>query len=375
MHKSFLLLGACVLGAALAVPRERRQALNSDADFIQACECVPYYQCQDGEIITDGAGLIDIRVGNRSAPAGAASPAVSTTCELFLDVCCRVPNVNPGPIGPPAYTAGCGRRNVEGIHARISGFQGNEAQFGEFPWMTAVLRTEYIGDKEVNLYVCGGSLIEDNVVLTAAHCVAGKDSTKLKIRVGEWDTQNEYETYAHEDRQVLEYIVHPAYNQQNLQNDFALVFLESPFILKPHIDTVCLPGPQPFPEGTTCFATGWGKDKFGKEGVYQNVLKKIDLPIVDNYNCQESLRTTRLGKYFKLDDSFMCAGGVPTKDTCTGDGGSPLVCQLPGDSSYVQVGIVAWGIGCGEDGVPGVYADVTQAGDWIENEIIYRRGV
>jgi len=372
MHKSLLLLCTCILGVSLATPRDRRQAgFNPDAGFIEACECVPYYQCQDGEIITDGTGLIDIRVGNRSAPVGAASPAVSTQCELFLDVCCRVPNV--GPIEPeiPKYTAGCGRRNEEGVHARISGFEGNEAQFGEFPWMTAILRTEYIGDKEVNLYVCGGSLIADNVVLTAAHCVAGKDTAKLRIRAGEWDTQNDYELYAHEDREVIEYLVHPEYNQLNLHNDFALVFLKTPFTLQPHIDTICLPGPQQLPEGTTCFATGWGKDKFGKEGVYQNVLKRIALPTVSKNNCQDRLRSTRLGKHFKLDHSFMCAGGIPGQDTCTGDGGSPLVCQLPGDG-YIQVGIVAWGIGCGENGIPGVYADVTQVGNWIEDEIINR---
>merc|ERR1712226_713860 len=60
---------------------------------------------------------------------------------------------------------------------------------------------------------------------------------------------------------------------------------------------------------------------------------------------------------FQLDDSFICAGGVDGKDTCKGDGGSPPVCPSKYDSNtYVQAGIVAWGIGCGEDNTPGVYA-------------------
>merc|ERR1711988_1293582 len=80
-----------------------------------------------------------------------------------------------------------------------------------------------------------------------------------------------------------------------------------------------------------------------------------------------SLRTTRLGKRFQLDDSFICAGGVDGKDTCKGDGGSPLVCQSKFDpTSYVQAGIVAWGIGCGEDNTPGVYASVSKGVCWID---------
>merc|ERR1711972_545866 len=120
-------------------------------------------------------------------------------------------------------------------------------------------------------------------------------------------------------------------------------------------------------DGTTCFATGWGKDKFGSAGQYQVVLKEIDLPVVSNYGCQDKLRSTRLGQKYKLHDSFICAGGVNGKDTCKGDGGSPLVCPSKYDpNTYVQAGIVAWGIGCGEDGTPGVYASVSKALCWID---------
>merc|ERR1712147_335455 len=119
--------------------------------------------------------------------------------------------------------------------------------------------------------------------------------------------------------------------------------------------------------GQTCFATGWGKDEFGAAGNYQVVLKEIDLPVVGHDQCEASLRTNRLGKRFQLDDSFICAGGVDGKDTCKGDGGSPLVCQSKFDpTSYVQAGIVAWGIGCAEDNTPGVYASVSKGVCWID---------
>lgn len=82
------------------------------------------------------------------------------------------------------------------------------------------------------------------------------------------------------------------------------------------------------------------------------ILKKLELPIVKRDTCEYALKRTRLGRYFRLHDSFVCAGGEKA-DTCKGDGGSPLVCNVPGTQSYVQYGIVAWGIGCGEEGLPG----------------------
>merc|ERR1712106_560890 len=216
---------------------------------------------------------------------------------------------------------------------------------------------------------CGGSLIAPGVILTAAHCAAKfqQEPTKLKIRCGEWDTQNQTEPRPHQDRYVQTLDIHPEFNPRNLANDWAVLYVNQDFDLQAHIDTVCLPQPEELFDFQTCFATGWGKDQFGAAGNYQVVLKEIDLPVVGHDQCEASLRTTRLGKRFQLDDSFICAGGVDGKDTCKGDGGSPLVCQSKFDpTSYVQAGIVAWGVGCGEDGTPGVYASVSKAACWID---------
>lgn len=86
-----------------------------------------------------------------------------------------------------------------------------------------------------------------------------------------------------------------------------------------------------------------GKDLFGKEGKYQVILKRVELPIVPRDKCVRELRKTRLGPHFELNSSFICAGGERGKDTCKGDGGSPLVCPIPNTiNQYYQVGIVAW---------------------------------
>jgi len=303
--------------------------------------CVPYYQCSNGTIITDGAGLIDIRNG-----FGALTPEDSK-CPGFLDVCCKDPDFVPPPPPPIVrYQPKCGRRNIGGLGARIQGFTQDESQFGEWPHMCAVLHEKpveqeagYSGEPEtVNLYQCGGSLIAPGVLLTAAHCVDKfrQNPTELKIRCGEWDTQHQTEPYPHQDRQVSNLAIHPEFDGRNLQNDFAVLFVSEDFIL---------------------------------------VLKEIGLPVVNQAVCQDELRTTRLGQKYKLHDSFLCAGGVAGKDTCKGDGGSPLVCHSKYDpNTYVQAGIVAWGIGCGENGVPGVYADVSKATCWIDQQISCHQG-
>lgn len=131
---------------------------------------------------------------------------------------------------------------------------------GEFPWTVAILKEEKALDGQVlNVYVCGGSLISRSVVLTAAHCVEGKDPQSLKIRAGEWDTQTKDEVFPHQDRQVRDYVVHQSYTKSNLRHDIALLFLHEPVEIAENVNTVCLPPQNELSDGSRCFASGWGK--------------------------------------------------------------------------------------------------------------------
>jgi len=91
-----------------------------------------------------------------------------------------------------------------------------------------------------------------------------KDPSLLKVRVGEWDTQSKSELYPHQDRMVNTTVIHPDYYAGALYNDIGLIFLETPVEYAENVDVVCLPPQGAVFDQSQCFATGWGKDSFGK---------------------------------------------------------------------------------------------------------------
>lgn len=155
----------------------------------------------------------------------------------------------------------------------------------------------------------------------------------LKARAGEWDTQTTKERLPYQERNIQSIIVHPEFHQKTLYNDIvsvgilkkldfkinffqALLILDRPVQLDQHINVVCLPSQGYFSNSQSCFASGWGKNVFGREGKYSVIMKKVPLPMVPFHSCQDSLRRTRLGSRFQLHNSFVCAGGQQNIDTC-----------------------------------------------------------
>ncbi|VVC30609.1 Hypothetical protein CINCED_3A011857 [Cinara cedri] len=282
----------------------------------------------------------------------------------------------------------CGKWNKNGVGFRIFNDIDSETQFGEFPSMIAIFKEEELKGEKKLVYLCGGSLIKTDVVLTAAHCVIKVNPKTLVIRAGEWDIKTIKEIRPHQDIISKEVVTHPDYKSAGLHNDVALIFTETPFILDENVQIACLDeyDSSDVDESLPCITTGWGKTvtynnfTISKKttsgniktiGHYEvSILKKVTIPIVPNDKCMEALKSTRLGPKFVLHDSFVCAGGEKGKDACKGDGGSPLFCPSKHDpDNLVQVGIVSWGISCGVENIPGVYVNVAVFQKWINNQI------
>jgi len=201
--------------------------------------------------------------------------------------------------------------------------------------------------------------------------------SQLKVRVGEYDASgyNPPESTKHEEYFSINILKHPQFDAKSLKNDIALITLSRNINLNhPYVNTACLPScdhqfNHQFSNGTgvRCWVAGWGKNEF--DGSFQFIQHKVDLPLVDDFQCSSALKQelnrkkAGAGDRWQLHPSQQCAGGEVGKDACTGDGGSPLVCQAT-SGRWTVVGLVTWGVGCASH-VPGVYARVSAFQQWI----------
>lgn len=286
-------------------------------------------------------------------------------CESEQQVCCLEESI----IVEEYNSRGCGYHNDQGVVFKITNGADGESQYGEFPWVVAIFSELHESESK---FICGGSLIDPEVILTTADCVKSFRSRpeKLTIRAGEWDMRSSYEPIQHQERGVRLVKSHPAFKQSSLVNNVALLFLDDKFDLTHTIDTVCLP-PQDFIiYNGAVTAAGWGSTPTNLTKS-QQILKRLELPFFQRSDCERTLRRAMRKPSFKLDESFFCAGGYPDEDTCRGDAGSPVVFPVPDDfqNRMYAVGMVSWGVGCGKPGVPAAYTEVGKFRNWIDDQL------
>ncbi|KAL9693690.1 hypothetical protein quinque_012975 [Culex quinquefasciatus] len=245
-----------------------------------------------------------------------------------------------------ACSCRCGERNDA---SRIVG--GQPTGINEFPWMA---RLSYF-----NRFYCGGMLINDRYVLTAAHCVKGFMWFMIKVTFGEHNRCDD--SVRPETRFVLRAIAQK-FSFLNFDNDIALLRLNDRVPITDFIRPICLPSdPSKTYVGTNGTVTGWGTLK--EDGKPSCTLQEVEVPVIANHVCSSETNYTSS----MITDNMMCAGylGVGGRDSCQGDSGGPLIAARP-DKRYELIGVVSWGNGCARPYYPGVYTRVTQYLDWIK---------
>lgn len=230
---------------------------------------------------------------------------------------------------------------------------GDPVSILDYPWQVSV---QIAGAG----HFCGGTIIDEEWILTASHCLDDPALTPniLRIRAG-FTTLNSSEGSIHT---VAEFILHPDYVDTGYQFDIALIRLATPLDLsdpaKAKVGRVTqadaaagMTNP-----GTMVKVSGWGATSF--QGPGSNVLRAIQVPIVGGTASYPP----------SLITPDMMLAGEAGKDACQGDSGGPLV-VADGDW-YKVAGVVSWGNGCGQAGFPGVYSRVSFFEDWINQYVI-----
>jgi len=243
--------------------------------------------------------------------------------------------------------------------ARI--INGDMAKRGAWPWQVSIqLTNPRIGNIG---HWCGAVLLNQDWILTAAHCVQNKLVNALgggiwTVVLGDWD--REVVSGEEVDMVVNRVEVHP--NFTDYQNDIALLKLPRSL---PGLTPICLPpADELVPDdflGLKCIATGWGQTVH--DGPLEGRLHQVPLRVVKNSDCSVVYGL----KYgIPITDTHICAGpqlGTET-GTCVGDSGGPLQCNLK-DGRWYLAGITSFGSGCAKPGFPDVFVRITKYVGWI----------
>jgi len=326
-----LLLTALFCGAALALPNGR--VLRPEEHWRPAgARDLSKYQARHATVSANTPNTyIDLA---RALRSNSKSGSTHKTASIDLQAECGIE-------GPPSKD-------------RIVG--GFEAEPNQWPWQVALFVD--------NAWFCGGSLISENYVLTAAHCVDG--ASYYDIMAGAHNVRESSEPNRVEITSFNGWY-HPQWDPNTLSNDIALIELPSPITFNDYIKPSCLPsvGDTADPNELVT-ATGWGKPSDNAGGISPVLRMVEDLPIITNSECNAI--------YGIVGDGVVCIDTTGGKGTCNGDSGGPLNMKFDvkdgaAGQKWKQIGVVSFGASAGcEVGYPAGFSRTEYYRDWLCSE-------
>ncbi|XP_013825034.2 PREDICTED: ovochymase-2 [Capra hircus] len=255
--------------------------------------------------------------------------------------------------------------NYLNIFSRIVG--GRQVAKGSYPWQVSLKRRQK--------HVCGGTIISPQWVITAAHCVANRNTVStFNVTAGEYDLRH---VEPGEQTLAIEtIIIHPHFSTKKpMDYDIALLKMAGAFHFDHFVGPMCLPEPgERFKPGFICTTAGWGR--LNENGISPQVLQEVNLPILTQDECITALLT--LEKPIS-GRTFLCTGFPDGgRDACQGDSGGSLMCRNK-KGTWTMAGVTSWGLGCGrgwkdnlqknDQGSPGIFTDLTKVLSWIHKHI------
>ncbi|KAK6640424.1 hypothetical protein RUM44_012118 [Polyplax serrata] len=211
--------------------------------------------------------------------------------------------------------------------------------------------------KKTNDFYCGGALVSDRFVLTAAHCI--HDSIKF-IEVGVGSNAIENQTI----HELEEAFIYPSYTPLTTIDDIALLKLKKPVTFSDSVQPILFPFPNRT-DNLPVIAMGWGRT--AADGPASEILLELKRNVLSNDECSNRLAVGGS----KIKSNHICLGTNEGDGVCFGDSGGPMVHEK--DGKFYILGVVAWGIPCAL-GFPDVFVRVAIYSHWINTTMKFNSG-